>query len=83
MGHVTELTLPLFQSSDRLFESSDCDALRDWAEVREFTQLRTVAEPLKENILALLDNLSLTCLMRFVKPILSINSKKGVTTGTV
>lgn len=51
-----------FDPAEHLFEPSDWDALREYAEVREPTSVRPFAEPLKENILALLDDLALTCL---------------------
>lgn len=63
-----------FDSSERLFEPSDWDALREYAEIREIVRVRPFAEPLREKILALLDDLALTCLIRFVDPLPSATS---------
>ena len=63
-----------FDSSERLLEASDWDSLREYAEVGEITSVRTFAEPLKETILALLNDLALTCLNRFVEPLPSATS---------
>ena len=57
-----------------MLEASDWDALREYAEIREASQVRTFAEPLKETILALLDDLALTCPTRFVEHLSSANS---------
>jgi hypothetical protein len=68
-----------FDSSEGFLEPSDWDALREYAEVRENTSVRTFAEPLKETILALLDDLALTCLSRFVEHLPSASSVQEFT----
>jgi hypothetical protein len=70
-----------FDTRESLFEASDCDALRAYADEvcgREITKVRTFAEPLKGPIYALLNNLALTCLMRFVEPISSADSIQAI-----
>lgn len=63
-----------FDSNGYLFKDSDWVALREYAEIREHSEVRGFAEELKEDIYALLENLALTYLLRFVEPIKSFNS---------
>lgn len=69
-----------FDSSERLLEASDWDALREYAELRDNTSVRTFAEPLREAILALLNDLALVCLTRFVEHLPSATSIQGFAT---
>ena len=63
-----------FDSGERLFEASDWDALREYVWTYDTSRVRTFAEPLKESILEILDNLALTCLTRFLEPLSSADS---------
>ncbi|KIN06947.1 hypothetical protein OIDMADRAFT_185280 [Oidiodendron maius Zn] len=70
-----------FNTSESLLEESDWDALRMYTQKsREEAKVRTFGEPLKEPIFALLNNLALTCLMRFIEPISSADSIQAVAT---
>lgn len=83
---VSECINP-FDVTEYLLDSSDWDALREYVErclekEREAyagvapngSLIRPFAEPLKENIFALLNDLALTSLMRFVDPLPSASS---------
>jgi hypothetical protein len=70
-----------FDISDSLLEESDWDALLVYVQgPREITKVRTFCELLKEPIFALLNNLALVCLMRFIEPISSADSIQAVAT---
>lgn len=70
-----------FDSSESLLKPSDWDALRTYASVeRDPNQVRTFAKPLRDQVFDLLNDMALTCLMRFVEPIRSADSIQAVAT---